>query len=138
MFLTNVEQIQDKILSKGIKLLKINNIVLPIAAIKINGKKGIVYDPKKLYSSTERYMALVHEFYHCEIDVFYDLNDTLQTRKRREYKANKQLVLDLVPIDKLKRFLEHNYCKWEIAEEFGVTEETIDLAFKIYRNMGEL
>lgn len=136
--LTNIEIIQDKILNNGIKLLKSNNITLSIAAIKINDKKGIVYDLNKFDNPTDEYTALSHEYYHCEVDAFYNFKDSLQTRKRREYKANKQLVLDLIPIDALKKLLQTDFHKWEIAEEFGVTEDTIDLAFKIYKNMGEL
>jgi len=138
MDISNIERIEDIILNKNIGLFNITTNNIPIAAIKINNEKSIYYDQKKFDNKTEKYTAILHEYYHCELDAFYTFDDSLQTRKRREYKANKQLVLDLIPIEKLKKLLHADSLKWEIAEEFGVTEETIDLAFKIYKNIGYL
>lgn len=132
------EKLSDKIITKSILLCKTRMNDISASSIKLNNRLAIYYDHNKFDNSIEEYTAILHEYYHCEVDAFYNFDDSLQTRKRREYKANKQLVLDSIPIDKLKKLLQANYHKWEIAEEFGVTEETIDLAFNIYKNMKEI
>ena len=58
---------------------------------------------------------------------------------RSEYRCAAWVVKYLVPIDELLEAAEHGYTEiWELAEYFGVSEECILDAVKIYRNKGLL
>ena len=143
MELTKLEALQQKLFDKKILLKNITNNKLKAACFKLEVKDSndednhfaIFFDKEKLVTRTDEYVAILHETYHIEYNAFYTLDDSLQTRKRREYKANKAMIIDIIPIEQFKKALEYNLELWELAKYFDVTEETILLSFKIYKQM---
>lgn len=136
--LTKLEELEDEINNEGISLINKKTLSVKAAAIKHDNKHTILYDPNKLTTQAERHTVLLHEYCHIQNDALYSFNDSLQTRRRREYKAKKAMVLKLITSDKLKEKLKKGHSKWEIAEELCVTEDVIDDAVRIYKNMGEM
>lgn len=136
--MNKIEILTETIIQKDINFLEHKTRDISAAAIKMIDSKTIIFNENKFINSKEAYIALFHEYLHCEFDVFYNLDDSLQTRKRREYKIDKIMIQELVPIDKLKDLLNLELCNYELAEELDVSEEIIKIAFKIYKNMGVL
>ena len=136
--MNRIEILIDKIINNDIKYIEYDTKLITAAAIKINKNKAIIVNKNKFKDSKDFYVTLSHEFLHCNHDVFYNMEDSIQTRKRREYKIDKLMVQELVPLNEFKKLLKYGLNKYEISEEMDVTEESVDLAFKIYKNMGEL
>lgn len=53
-------------------------------------------------------------------------------RSKNEFKAEKWVINKLIPFYKLKRLLEQNLNKYEIAEELGTSVKLVEDAFEIY------
>lgn len=137
--MNKLECTEQMIYDKEIDLIKCASKHIRAIAFRLSdGYEGIFYNQKLLKTYSDKNTALLHEYYHLEYDAMYSLNDSLQTRKRREYKANKALITKHVPCERLNELIKKGYHKYEIAEEFLLTEEIIDEAIRIYKNMGEL
>lgn len=137
MHISKLEYIQDKLNKKNILLCEIPTNTIVGASIKLNNKKTIVINRDKIENEKYEFVILAHEYYHCEMETFYNLNTEKTLIRKMEYKTNKAMIQELIPLDKLRYLFEKQYQKWEIAEEFEVPEETIDLSIEIYKNMGE-
>mgnify|MGYP000927219771 CR=1 FL=1 len=136
--MNKIEALLDKIISNNVCINEIKTLDIKTVSIKTDDKKDIFIDKTKFINSKDLYVQLAHEFLHCEYDIFYNIDSSLQTRKRREYKIDKIMIQELVPIEKLKSLSKYELNQYELSEEFDVPEETIELAFKIYKNMGVL
>ncbi len=93
---------------------------------------AIVMDSSKIPTSAEEKVILAHEVGHCETGAFYDEN-SLELRSRCEYRADKWAVKMLIPKDSLSQAFKSGITRtWELAEHFGVTEEFILKACRLY------
>ena len=93
---------------------------------------AIVMDSSKIPTSAEEKVILAHEVGHCETGAFYDEN-SLELRSRCEYRADKWAVKMLIPKDSLSQAFKSGIIRtWELAEHFGVTEEFILKACRLY------
>ena len=128
----------QKINDKNIPLYAFPTSEIAAASVKYNQSCSIFYNQTKFETRRELRCALEHECAHCDWDAFYSINDSLQTWKRREYKANKAMIQELVPFVVLLPLLEQQTPIWEIADIFDVTDEVIKLAIKIYKQMNLL
>lgn len=133
--LSRLEQIEEKIISNKILLAETKTKSVKACALKLNSQAAIFFDTSKFNTTSEEVLALTHEYYHVEYDVFYTFNDSLQTRKRREFKANYYTALELLPPSEFKLALK-SMEPYEIAEKFNVTEDFIREAYRIYKAKG--
>ena len=101
-------------------------------SITLDGKCYIALDDKTVYTDSETKVHLAHELGHCLTGAFYNMYSPLDLRDKHEYRANKWAVNNLIPKEKLIELLKRGLEKWEIAEFFDVTEEFVNLAFKMY------
>lgn len=68
--------------------------------------------------------------YHLPVKYFNYANR--QNISRAEYRAMKWAALKLMPVEHIKRALHAGFCEiWELAEEFGVTEELVRFRMKL-------
>ena len=92
----------------------------------------VVLNKKKLRTSKDVKVHLAHELGHCKTGSFYNIN-TLETRERMEYRADRWAIKKLIPFSKLLAALESGITeRWELAEYFNVTEDYIDKAKFLY------
>ena len=104
----------------------------PALAINENGNCTVVIDNKQVVSQADELVKAAHEIGHCETGAFYDIN-SLETRSRCEYRADKWAIQKLVPIDELfKAFANGIKEIWELSEWFGVTEDFMKKACRFY------
>jgi hypothetical protein len=136
--MTKLEELEQRLYEEDIFLFETQTRDIKAAVINYNKKNAIVYDKTKLETAAELNSAFLHEYYHLQTGALYTLDDSLRTRQRREYKANKRLALEYIPIEEVKEKLKKGYLKYEIAEELCITEELLNEAIRIYRNMGEM
>ena len=133
-----LEKIQSKILDDGINIYESHNEVIKVAAVEFDNKKAIFFDESKFDNSSEMHVALAHEYHHFKTHTLYNFLTDDTTKRKCEYRANKSMIQDIIPIKEFRKALLLGLERYELAEEFDVTEDTIDLAYMIYKNMGEL
>lgn len=113
-----------------------NNIVLDYCRLPLNKslsfedsqKKYIVMDESDMTES-ERKTCLAHELGHCMTGAFYRAYSPLETRSRCEYKANMWMIENLMPKNEVEKAFSMGIVEvWELAEYFGVTEDTVRFA----------
>lgn len=100
------------------------------------GRCYIGIDPMQLESVAEEKVKLAHELGHCITGSFYNKNSPLNIRAKHEHRANRWAVQKIVPKNKLDELLKKGLERWELAEQFNVTESFIELAILMYYEYG--
>lgn len=89
---------------------------------------------EKFAISTEKCEALMHEKMHFKYGLFYHPYSPYALKEQTEYRANKHMILEHIPIDELLARIEDNRgALWELAEYFGVTEPFMQKALEFYK-----
>ena len=84
---------------------------------------------------TEEKVKLAHELGHCETGSFYNRWAMLDVRQKHENRADKWAIRKLVPESDLDRALRDGHTElWDLAEQFGVTEDFMQKAVWYYRH----
>ena len=91
--------------------------------------------PRHMASVTEEKVKLAHELGHCETGSFYNRWAMLDVRQKHENRADKWAIRKLVPESDLDRALRDGHTElWDLAEQFGVTEDFMQKAVWYYRH----
>lgn len=100
-----------------------------------NKKFAIVIDKNKISNSIEEKCILAEELGHYYCDALYSpFCYDKYTISRNEYRAKKWAFKTIIG-DKLKNNIDKykNMLKFEIAEELGISENLLDMAYDYYR-----
>ena len=93
-------------------------------SVCIDGKCAIGIDPH--LSGADELEHVAHEMGHCETGTFYTQDTDESTKARWEYKARKWAFEHIVPPEEiLNAFRDGTRDSWELAERFGLNEETV-------------
>ena len=110
------------------------------AAVTVDDLKLVALNPRRISSVEDETECLCHELGHLETGTLHSPGADEATVLRSEYRAACWVVERLIPCDELLEAI-HDYCcteVWQLAEYFGVSEDLILDAVKIYRNRGIL
>ncbi len=111
------------------------------AAVTVAGEGycAIALNPRENRTEREELEHLSHELGHVETGTLHGHGADAVEIMRNEYRCAAWVVRYLVPIDELHEQI-HKGCTevWELSEYFGVSEDCILDAIKIYRNKGLL
>ena len=136
MVLLNLTEVYKKISDANIKLFSYDIPEIKAASIEIDKKYGIFINHKQIDNSDEEFMVTTHEYGHCKSGATHKLNSKYDLICKHEYKANRQAVLEFLPIELIKKALNsgciHTH---EFAEYLDMPEEFVRLAFKHYKAM---
>ncbi len=109
---------------------KAESISMPLST----GGYGIAIDPWRLRSTADENVKLAHELGHCETGCFYNSYSSFDVRGKSERRANKWAIKKLIPKDELDKAVRRGSTEvWELAEEFGVTEDFMRMAVNYYK-----
>ena len=109
------------------------------ATVKDGGLCAIALNPRYNRTEQSELEHLSHEIGHIETGTLHTKDAPAEEILRGEYRCTAWVVKHLVPIDELREVIQHGYTEvWELAEYFGVSEDCILDAVKIYRNKGLL
>jgi hypothetical protein len=76
---------------------------------------------------------LSHELGHCLTGSFYSIHTAVDCRQRHENRADKWAILQMIPVDALDDAVAAGCTEiWELAEQFGVTEDFMRKAICYY------
>ena len=83
---------------------------------------------------------LGHELGHCATGSFYSIYTAVDSRQRHENRADKWAVNKLIPVCDLDAAVANGCTEiWELAEQFGVTEQFMKKAvcYYVHGNLAE-
>lgn len=99
----------------------------------------VAIDSRKVKNNADRLVKTAHELGHCETGAFYNQYSSLNVVSKNEYTADKWAVQKLMPADELLSAVSEGYTEaWQLADYFGVTEDFVHKAYKIYKAMSVL
>ena len=102
-----------------------------IESLSIPG--AIAIDKRKMKNSIDEKEHLYHEMGHCVTGSFYNIHCKFDLREKKEYKADKWAIKELLPFPELLRALEQGITEvWRLAEHFEVSENLIKKALRLY------
>ncbi|MBQ4050145.1 MAG: ImmA/IrrE family metallo-endopeptidase [Oscillospiraceae bacterium] len=106
------------------------------AAVTVDDQKLVALNPYRISSIQDETECLCHELGHLETGTLHPPGADEATVLRSEYRAACWVVERLVPCDELLEAIHDYGCTevWQLSEYFGVSEDLILDAVKIYRN----
>lgn len=108
-------------------------------AVTVTGEgfSAIALNPYALESVRDETECLCHELGHLETGTVHRPHADAATVMRSEYRAACWVVQRLIPLDELMEAIGYGCTEvWQLAEYFGVSEDLILDAVKVYRNRG--
>jgi len=113
------------------------NKVESLAFMSSKGKYFVAIDPFKLCNNLDEKMKLAHELGHCISGAFYTALSPLATWERCEARANLKAIQLLITKDDIEDAASDGVHElWELAERFGLPEDTVATAIEYYRPNG--
>jgi len=108
-----------------------------ITIISMSTPQGdIAMNTDKIEREAEELCRLAHEIGHIETGSFYTLNADSATIRKAETAANRYAFKLLVPKERLDTLAQNGYVTpWQLAEQFGVTEEYAQKVIFYYGNL---
>lgn len=117
--------------------------------MKDNGSMSIMTDDGSCYIGMDQFVQdgnaqervhLGHELGHCATGSFYSIHTAVDCRQRHENRADKWAVNKLIPVCDLDAAVANGCTEiWELAEQFGVTEQFMKKAvcYYVHGNLAE-
>ena len=107
------------------------------STIYLNKRYAIFIDINQYQTAAEEFSALAHEYGHCATGATHSVCSSLDLIEKHEYKADKRAAHEFLKPDELQEAVEEGYTEpWELAEQFGVTEDFLRRAVYIYQCEG--
>jgi hypothetical protein len=131
----NLEQLYDELEKYNIPVVKVD-FHNKKAGIASNGKDTVIaVDYKKIEDSKEEKMIIAEEKAHYETGALYLINADKTTIDKMEYKANKKVYNELIPLKELKKLCEKGLSVVELSDYFGIPIQDVLVAQFLYSNI---
>lgn len=132
----DLSKIYNKIEADNIKVFPFGVDKLKAVTIETENKYGIFVNHKEIEDANDEFCVLAHEYGHCASGTTHKLNSPYDLIERHEYRADRQSILEFLPIEMMQKALNkgciHTY---EFAEYLDIPEDFVRLAFKHYKAM---
>ena len=105
----------------------------PSITLKRGRKRMIALDRARRETNAEETTFVAHELGHCFTDTFYYTYTPAIEVRRRESRAWRWAIQDLLPYDKFDPCLrKYDGNLWETSEELGISFELLRRACQLY------
>lgn len=99
-----------------------------------DGAQCIAIDPFRLRGTADEKTKLGHELGHCMTGAFYGTRTPRAVRAQLENRAEKWEIRALIGEDALRDAVAAGHTEvWDLAELFGVTEDLMEKAIRLYQ-----
>lgn len=133
----DLSKIYNKIEADNIKVFPFGVDGIKAVTIETDNKYGIFVNSKEIRNLSEEFSVLAHEYGHCASGSTHALYSPYDLICRHEYRADRQSVLEFLPIELIEEAINkgciHTH---EFAEYLDMPEDFVRLAFKHYKAMG--
>ena len=108
-------------------------------ALEGHGIRAVAVDPAQLESSADELACLYHEVGHLKTATLHEPGCDPIDILRGEYRCMSWVVQNLLPFEEFFLAVKSGLTEvWELAEHFGVPEDCVLDAVKLYKNKGLL
>lgn len=136
MIVINLTSVYKKINDNGIKVFSCDIPSIKAATIEVDEHYGIFINRKLIKNSYEEFLVATHEYGHCMSGTTHKINSEFDLVSKHEYKANRQAVLDFLPVASLKQAVKNGcHTVQELSDYLDMPKEFILTALKHYSAM---
>lgn len=133
--LTRLEKIEQELYESDIKVIYQELDSFDALTLKIDNTL-ILLDNSRFKTEQEKYIILSHEKVHAENPItLYNFETSLNKRKYRETKVNRQLYKELLPMNEFKALLEQEYNLNDIADMLDLPNDFVQEAYNYYNDI---
>jgi hypothetical protein len=133
--MTRLEVLEQELYENNIKIIQDNLETFDAVTLKIDNTV-IILDKSRYKTEQEKFIILSHEKTHAENpSTLYTFDTSLNKRKYRETKVNRQLYKELLPMSKFKSLLEQEYTINDIANMEDLPSDFVYEAFNYYNDI---
>jgi hypothetical protein len=109
------------------------------ATMKMGAGHMLFIDYAQIETLSEELCVVAHEVGHVKTGSTHKIYSPIDLIQRHEYRADKWAANRLLPLGLLRRaFCEGITEVWQLADEFGLTEDFVRRAIYVYRAQGKL
>lgn len=123
--LEKYEELIDYLYNIDIRVHEVDLDSSQAIAIKANNKGYIAVD-KKITNTTAKRFILEHEYSHFLTDAFYTVDTSRLAVKRRELKANDNMVERMRLVRPVLKALKLGLERWQVADALDIPEYVIE------------
>ena len=106
---------------------------MPAVGASIDGELAVSIDESAFDTDRDRRLAIVHEIKHCETGTFYNEYTPDWIAARRERRATKETVVELVSFEKVvSSYKQGIFCEYEQAEKWDVPLHFVKTVHEVY------
>jgi hypothetical protein len=131
--LTKLEELEQELCDEGIKVIEMPIPGIKAFVVRTAKSQVIAIDTDKIASTAEKRCIYLHELGHLRIpESMSDIDASIYANQRKEKMADREVIRDSIPYDKLKTLLQADKRPFEIAEILDVTESYVVKAINYY------
>lgn len=133
----NLIDIRNKIEDNGINIFPFGISDVKAVTIEVDNRYGIFVNHNEISNTDEEFCVLAHEYGHCKSGTTHKLNSSFSLVCQHEYRADRQSIIDLLPVSKIREAVRKG-CQtlYEIAEYVDMPESFVSKAIQHYTSMG--
>ena len=134
--ITKLEEVEQYLFDNNIEVIADNTIHSKAFVLSVNDAgKLLVYAPASILNDREKREIFIHELLHLQYkNGMYHLDDCIEKRRRIERMVERNEIKRLIPLKRVIQLLERGYDRFEMADEFEVTDELMSKALVQYEN----
>ena len=133
----NLEQIYTVIDNNHIKVFPFGIDEIKAVTIETDNKYGIFVNHNEISNTDEEFCVLAHEYGHCKSSTTHKLNSPFSLICQHEYRADRQSIIDLLPVAKIQEATQNgSQTLYEIADFMDMPEAFVSKAIRHYTSMG--
>lgn len=133
----DLKHIYNKIEENNIKVFPFGIDGIKAVSIETEGKYGVFLNKEEISDLDEEFCVLAHEYGHCKSGSTHKLYSPYDLISRHEYQADRQAILEFLPVDRIKKAVDDGMVSiYEISEYLDIPEKFVAKAIKHYMQMG--
>ncbi len=123
--LEKYEELVEHLYINNIRVHEVDLDATTAISLKANDK-GYIALNKELKNTTEKRFVLEHEYSHFLTDAFYTVDTSRLAVKRRELKANDNMVERMRLVRPVLKALKLGLERWQVADALDIPEYVIN------------
>lgn len=133
----NLIDIRNKIEDNGINIFPFGISDVKAVTIEVDNRYGIFVNHNEISNTDEEFCVLAHEYGHCKSGTTHKLNSSFSLICQHEYRADRQSIIDLLPVSKIQEAIQNgSQTLYEIADFVDMPEVFVSKAIQHYTSMG--
>lgn len=132
----NLQDVYSRIENNNISVFPFGIDKIKAVTIETDNRYGIFVNHEEIVDKNEEFCVLAHEYGHCKSGTTHKLNSSFSLICQHEYRADRQSIIDLLPVSKIQEAIQNgSQTLYEIAEFVDMPEAFVSKAIQHYTSM---